>query len=267
MNLAEKLHHLKVAPGESAVCWLGQAGFFLKDSQGKELVIDPYLTNCGERLRGFKRLSPILLTPEDLSPDYYIITHPHFDHFDYDAVPSVIQTSPGTLFLGPASCCQKLLEQGAPPERCQRLNRNEEYQDGTVKIRGILADHGTMAPDAIGVLLEMGGHRFYFSGDTAFHEALCRDVAAFKPDMAMLSVNGRFGNMNAAEGARAAVLSGVKYGTPCHFWTFAEHGGDPDEFCQRLKNDGRCQPLCFRQGEIQIISKNNELLYRKESAS
>ena len=66
MNLAEKLHHLKVAPGESAVCWLGQAGFFLKDSQGKELVIDPYLTNCGERLRGFKRLSPILLTPEDL---------------------------------------------------------------------------------------------------------------------------------------------------------------------------------------------------------
>ena len=49
MNLAEKLHHLKVAPGESAVCWLGQAGFFLKDSQGKDLVIDPYLTNCGRR--------------------------------------------------------------------------------------------------------------------------------------------------------------------------------------------------------------------------
>lgn len=266
MNLAKKLRSLRIAPGELAVCWLGQAGFFLKDSRENALVIDPYLSDCGDRLRGFKRLSPFLLRPEDLSPDYYIITHLHFDHFDYDTVPTVIQQSPGTLFLGPDSCRDKLLELGAPPENCPRLNRNEEYRDGAVSIRGVLADHGSMAPDAIGVLLEMDGHRFYFSGDTAFHEALCREVASFKPDIAILSVNGRFGNMNAAEGARAAALTGAKYGTPCHFWTFAEHGGDPYEFCRRLRGDGQCQPLCFRQGEIKIIDQNNEFLYGKESA-
>lgn len=273
MDLAEKLHHLKMSSGELAVCWLGQAGFLMKDSRGNTLVIDPYLTNCGERLRGFKRLSPVLLKPKDLSPDYYIITHLHFDHFDYDTVPLVIQQSPDTLFLGPASCQDKLLELGAPPERVRSLNRNEEYRDDAVAMRGILADHGDMAPDAIGVLLEMGGHRIYFSGDTAFRETLFREVALFKPDVAMFSINGRFGNMNAQEGARAAALSGVKYGIPCHFWTFAEHGGDPGEFCQCLRSGGQCQPLCFRQGEIQILNEANqivhpsgELFYRKESA-
>ena len=273
MELAEKFRHLKISPGELAVCWIGQAGFLLKDSCGNKLVIDPYLTNCGERLRGFKRLSPVLLKPKDLAPDYYIITHLHFDHFDYDTVPLVIQQSPGTLFLGPTSCQDKLLELGAPPECIRSLNRDENYRDDAVKVRGILADHGVMSPDAIGVLLEMGGHRLYFSGDTAFHETLFQEVALFKPDVAMISINGRFGNMNALEGARAAVLSGVKYGIPCHFWTFAEHGGDPGEFCQRLRGGGQCQPLCFRQGEIQILNEANqivqpsgELLYRKESA-
>lgn len=266
MELADKLHSLRIAPGELGICWLGQAGFFLKDSQGNTLVIDPYLSDCGNRLRGFKRLSPFLLKPEDLTPDYYIITHLHFDHFDYDSVPLVIQNSPETIFLGPTSCQDKLLEQGAAPERCLRLDRNGEYWDENLHIRGILADHGDMAPDAIGVFLEMGGHRLYFSGDTAFHENLFREVASFKPDISILSINGRFGNMNAGEGARAAALSGAKYGTPCHFWTFAEHGGNPDEFCQRLRSDGQCRPLCFRQGEIKVINQSNEFLYGKESA-
>jgi len=266
MSLAEKIRHLKVAPGELAICWLGQAGFLLKDSQGTELVIDPYLTNCGERLRGFKRLSPILLRPEELAPDYYIITHLHFDHFDYDAVPEVIRRTKKTLFLGPSSCQEKLRELKAPPEQRYRLDRGDIFEDEKVKIYGTLADHGTMAPDAIGAVVEMSGHRLYFSGDTAFHEKLFRQVAALKLDVAMLSVNGRFGNMNAEEGARAAILSGVKYAIPCHCWTFAEHGGDPGRFCELLGESRACIPLCFYQGEIQILKSNNDLQYRKEPA-
>ena len=74
MNPAENIRCTNVAPGELAICWLGQAGFLLKDSRENELVIDPYLSNCGERMRGFKRLSPMLLHPKDLNPDYYITT-------------------------------------------------------------------------------------------------------------------------------------------------------------------------------------------------
>ena len=111
---------------------------------------------------------------------------------------------------------------------------------------------GTMAPDAIGVLLEMGGHRLYFSGDTAFHEELFCGVAKFQPEIVFMSVNGKFGNMNAEEGARAAELTGARYAVPCHCWTFAEHGGDPGLFCECLRG-GRCVPVCFRQGEARTL--------------
>ena len=266
MNLVNEIRDTVVAPGDLAICWLGQAGFLLKDSNGTTLAVDPYLTNCGERLRGFKRLSPMLLRPEDLAPDYYVITHLHFDHFDYDAVPVVAKKSPGTRFLGPTSCQEKLEELGISQKRRIRLDRGERYEKEDIAIQAILADHGGMAPDAIGVLLEMGGHRLYFSGDTAFHEDLFQSVAQFRPDIAMLSVNGKFGNLNAREGARAAELTGAKIAVPCHCWTFAEHGGDLGEFCTALLEGERCAPFCFRQGEIQMLNYSLSLLRKKETA-
>lgn len=266
MELEKKIRHVNVEREELAICWLGQAGFLLKDGQGHRLVIDPYLTNCGERIRGFKRLSPILLRPEELETDYYIVTHMHFDHFDYEAIPKIARRPKPPLFLGPTSCQEKLREIGLTADRRYRLDRGDVYQDEAVKIHGLWADHADLAPDAIGALVEIGGYKIYFSGDTAFHEELFSQVSEYKPDIAVLSINGKFGNMDAAEGAEAARLCGVKYAIPCHFWTFAEHGGDPGAFCARLQEDGVCIPLCFRQGEIQIMNKHHEFQCRKESA-
>ncbi len=267
MNLKEEIRCADVGQGELAVCWLGQAGFLLKDGGGRQVVIDPYLTNCGERMRGFKRLSAMLLRPEELTPEYYIVTHLHFDHFDYDAIPILIRRQNPPLFLGPGSCQKQLLKMGLSPDRCIRLDRGETYSDEFITVQAVTADHGTMAPDAIGLLLEMGGHRMYFSGDTAFHESICRQVRAFEPEVAMLSVNGRFGNLNAAEGAKAAKLCGVRYAIPCHCWTFAEHGGGAlDEFCEALHQEDGCLPVCFRQGEIQIIDRARCLQRGKEYA-
>ena len=265
MNLAEKIHCVSVAPGSLAICWLGQAGFLLIDDNGNQLVVDPYLTNCGQRMRGFKRLSPMLLEPEELSPDYYVVTHLHFDHFDYDAIPVVAQSNK-TLFLGPSSCNAELEKVGVASERRYLIDRGDVYRDETVTVHALKADHGTMAPDAIGVVVEMGGHCVYFSGDTAFHEDLCQEVAAFKPDIAILSVNGKFGNMTAEEGAKAALLTGAKIAVPCHCWTFAEHGGNPGQFCELLKETS-CEPLCFYQGEIIHFNKDLDIACRKETAS
>ncbi len=264
MNLANDIRSVSAAAGEVAVCWLGQAGFFLKDERGNTLVLDPYLSNCGERMRGFKRLSAMLIGPEELAPDYHVTTHLHFDHFDYDAIPVIAQNSPKTLFLGPSSCVNKFQEIGVPGGRCYRLDRGDVYKDRAITIQAVLADHGDMAPDAIGVLLEMGGHRLYFSGDTAFHEDLFERVADFGPDAAFLSINGQFGNMDAREGADAALLTGAPNAVPCHCWTFAEHKGDPGAFCDALRDAARCRAVCFRQGEIQILNRENQLLEGRE---
>lgn len=115
------------------------------------MAVDPYLTNCGERIRGFKRLSPMLLPAEDFAPDYYVITHTHFDHLDYDAIPVVKERSPKTQFFGPTSCLDVLAEMGVEKSRCHRLDRGMRYGDRRVLVEAATADHGTMAPDAIGV--------------------------------------------------------------------------------------------------------------------
>lgn len=259
MTLAQELEHLDMKKGELAICWLGQAGFFIKDDQGHTFVLDPYLTNCGERMRGFKRLSPMLLNPSELKPNYYLTTHIHFDHFDFDAIPIVAQNSPQTHFLGPTTCVEQLRAMGIAPERITMVNRGDTFEDKIIKVHGILADHGIMAPDAIGVLLEMGGHRLYFSGDTAFHEDLFRTVAVFAPEVAVMSVNGEFGNMNAQEGAQAALLTGAQAAIPCHFWTFIEHGGHPKTFFDILHASKRCTPMFFRHGEIQVLTSDYQL--------
>lgn len=264
MKLINAIHETPVGEGELAICWLGQAGFCLKDAAGTTLMLDPYLTNCGQRMRGFKRLSPKLLEPADADPQYYVTTHTHFDHFDYDAIPVIAAESPKTCFIGPTSCIKELRKLGIGQERCIQVDRGGTYEDSSIKLRAILADHGTMAPDAIGVLLEMGGHRLYFSGDTAFHEELFQQVAAYKPDMAFVSVNGQFGNMTGEEGARAAELCGAQYAVPCHIWTFMEHRGDPYTFCKALENSESCKARCFSQGEIQVLKSSNELIEMKK---
>lgn len=263
MKLLEEIQAMRISLGELMICWLGQAGVCLKDAQGRVLYVDPYFTNCGERIRGFKRLSPQLIDPAEVSAQYYITTHIHFDHFDYDAVPLIARNSPRTLFFGPGSCVKEFEKAGVQEERCCCLDRGSIYSDRAITIQAVLADHGTMAPDAIGVLLEMGGHRLYFSGDTAFHEDLFRSVARFQPEIAFLSVNGQFGNLSAEDGIQAAELCKAKYAVPCHLWTFMEHQGDLYGFWKGVNELENCIPRCFAQGEIQVLNEKGELIEKE----
>lgn len=265
MKLLDIIRTTKVGRQELAICWLGQAGFCLKDMDGHILMFDPYFSNCGERMRGFKRLSAKLVDPAEAAPHYYITTHLHFDHFDYDAIPVVAQNSPHTFFLGPSPCMERLVQSGANPQMCCCLNCGDMYEDETISVRAVWADHGLMAPEAIGVLLEMGGHRLYFSGDTAFHEDLFRTVASFRPEIVFLSVNGQFGNMDAQEGVEAARLIGAKYAVPCHIWTFMEHQGDLYGFWKGIEKLPECTPRCFSQGEIQLLDQAGRLTERENA--
>lgn len=258
MDLKKQLSEIRIPRGELAICWLGQAGFLVKDDQGTVFVIDPYLSDCGMRIRGFKRLSAQIADITDLNPDYYCITHTHFDHYDFDTVPQALAET-NCLFAGPSSCQTELEKLGAPPERCRLLNAGDRDVFRGMRIEAVKADHGTMAPDAIGILLRAGNHIIYFSGDSSYHPDWNVSFRARKPDIGCLSINGKFGNMNAREGAIAAGELGLKTAIPCHFWTFAEHGGDPEVFVNYLHdNVPSCQPLLMRQGEIWITGGVNQ---------
>ncbi len=44
-----------------------------------------------EKTAGFKRLSPSVITPDELKVDFLLVSHDHPDHLDAEAVPVMMQ--------------------------------------------------------------------------------------------------------------------------------------------------------------------------------
>ena len=82
MKFMDKLACCRPEPGEIGIFWLGQAGFLLKNSKGEILAIDPYLSDAVERICGLKRMMMAVMEPEELNPDYVLISHHDEDHLD-----------------------------------------------------------------------------------------------------------------------------------------------------------------------------------------
>jgi L-ascorbate 6-phosphate lactonase len=255
----QKIMNAQLKKGEIAILWLGQAGFLIRDENGTTVVIDPYLSDCGERLKGFVRQSPKSITADELKPDLFITTHLHFDHFDYDAIP-IIASQSESVFLGPESCCSKLLEFGLEPDRLVQLDLGKDMTYNNIKITAVFADHGSMSPDAIGILMNINGIILYFSGDTAYRPEKLIWLAENPPDISFLSINGKYGNLNASEGAHLAQEIKTKFAVPCHYGTFIEHGGDPLSFAAEMGVLApECQVICMEQNELILYPQQRML--------
>ena len=234
MQLADTLARTAVNRGELAVFWLGQAGFLFKTADGTRITADPYLSDCVERHFGFKRLMPHLIKPEELQTDLLLISHAHYDHFDPDAVPAMLS---GHTRLAAARDCRAECEAlSLPAEQITYLACGDTYSYNGVQVTAVPCDHGELAPDALGLLLTVSGKRIYLTGDTAFRPDYFKDETLQNLDLLILPINGAFGNMNEEQAAKAAAILRPKLTVPCHFWNFAEHGGNPGLFADYMKD-------------------------------
>lgn len=243
----------KIAPdiGEIAVIWLGQAGFLFKDAGGVSIAVDPYLTDYCEKTAGFKRLSPSVITPAELKVDFLLVSHNHPDHLDAEAVSVMMQEDAGTLLVGPESVINDGMRLGIDSSRLVCLNRGDSIEKNGIGIKAVYADHGELSPDAVGFLLTIGGVRIYFAGDTAYCPDKLGDAIGFGPDIIIPPINGAYGNLNEEEAARLTADTGAKVTIPCHFWTFREHGGNPQIYFEAMKRHASgSKPLFLTPGEI-----------------
>lgn len=248
--LLEKTSRLVLGKGEIAVIWLGQAGFMFKDRTGTVVTVDPYLTDSCERIVGFKRLMPGILEPDELNTDILITTHSHPDHLDMDAVPAVM-ANPRTMLFGSVTAVQACIDAGISSERLVSMAAGDIREHCGIKIKAVFADHGELAPDALGIILDIDGIRIYFAGDTAYTPGRMSDAINCKPDIAILPINGAYGNLDGKDAAKLAADLGTGIVIPCHFWTFMEHGGDPQEFANEMKGRGLGGRVRFMtQGEV-----------------
>lgn len=236
LRLAERI---MTAPlGKTHLFSVGQAGFILKSAAGELLAIDLYLSNCVERIEGnsgFKRLLPQILLPGELQFDAVICTHPHWDHFDPDAVPELIAGKKTTLYC--SVNCEELIQRlqlSYYEQKITYVQPGDQAVCGSFTIDFVDCDHGEGAPDAVGVIVTVDGKKVYEVGDSCLRLdraiSLPRDL-----DVLIGPINGAFGNMNEDELPCLAEAINPKTTIPCHYGMFASHHGDVGKFYDVMK--------------------------------
>lgn len=251
-DLAIDIKTRAVGNGSLAVFFLGQAGFVFKTESGRLICIDPYLSDCCNRYFGFKRLMPRLIEADELSLDYLLISHAHYDHFDPDSVPSLMANGK-TQLIGAKDTraeCERLGIKG----NLRFVSVGDSFEDENIRVTAVDCDHGSETPFAVGFLLEASGKRIYYMGDTAYREDWLGNPFIQNTDMLILPINGAFGNLNEREAAFVAARLKPRFAVPCHYWNFAEHGGSPMLFCEEMKkNAPGVHYTLMRQGEAITI--------------
>ncbi|MBQ8897835.1 MAG: MBL fold metallo-hydrolase [Clostridia bacterium] len=232
-----------------SLTFAGQAGFILQTASGYRVGIDLYLSDCCRRYFGFKRLMPFLFTPEELMLDLLIATHAHYDHFDPDSIPRILSNKKTKMLLA-ADCAEEVEKLGIDGTRAEYIKENEVFENRCIRVEAMPCDHGKETPLAIGLLFTVGDRRIYLAGDTCFREDYFSNPKLKNCDIMIMPINGAFGNLNEAQGAKAAGIVSPKLCIPCHYWNFAEHGGDPRLFCREMdENHADIPYLLMRPGE------------------
>ncbi len=228
----------------------GQAGFIVKSSSGQLLAMDLYLSNCVERLeghKGFKRLLPQILSPSHINFDVVIATHPHLDHFDLDAVPEMVSKG-AKLFC--SVDCEKLVHQLQMEyyeDQITYIKSGDKVAAGDFELLFVDCDHGSGAPDAVGVVVKVDGKTIYEVGDSCLRLDCVEEIP--KPlDVLISPINGMYGNMNSDDTAELAFALKPTVTIPCHYGMFASHGGDLKRFYD-VMNERKLPSLIMRQGE------------------
>ena len=228
----------------------GQAGFIIKSSSGQLLAIDLYLSNCVERLeghRGFKRLLPQILNASELEFNVLIATHPHFDHYDIDAVPEMV--SKGSHLFCSVDCekLNKQLLMDYYKKQITYVKPGDHHIAGDFDITFVNCDHGEAAPDAVGVVVKVNGKTIYEVGDSCLR--LDRVPEIPQPlDVLISPINGMYGNMGSSETAEFAENLKPGVTIPCHYGMFASHGGDLKQFYD-VMSEKKLPALIMQQGE------------------
>lgn len=258
-TLSERIRSIETKSDQIALFWLGQAGFVLKSPGGTVIHIDAYLSHSVERLFGpqWKRLMPPPLAAEEVACDWFISTHEHDDHLDVDSIP-VISKNSRVKFSGPGECASFYRSIGIDEGRIQELQPGRSYQMGDFTCTAVFADHGDLAPDAVGLVIQHGGLRIYHTGDTAFRPEQMQEAIALQPQVILPCINGAYGNMDADSAPELVRLCGARMVIPTHFWMFVEHGGDPWKFhknCQSIAPQANVRWMT--QGEGMLISKKD----------
>lgn len=205
--------------------WIGQGGYLLTDEKN-EICIDPYLSDVVNRIAGRPRMIEAPLTPDAIKSDIVVCTHNHLDHVDIDAIP--LMNKDNILFLAPTDAKHTLFECGV--KNYKAFDEGDSTEIGKFRLRAIFADHSI---PAIGVIVEHGGVRMYFSGDTEYNEKL-EELKKYNIDIMFICINGKLGNMSVDEAIKLTKIIKPKVGVPAHYGMFESNTENPQKYTSKI---------------------------------
>jgi len=224
----------KLKQKQAAIWSLGQAGYVIKTA-GTLVAIDPYLSDSvGKIAPQLSRAVPVPLSPSELKVDIFVVTHDHLDHLDPETIEGY-KYKKQTLFVGPRFACEKLLSLGVPAKNIRQIDTGQTKVVNEVEITGIYAiPNEPHVVDTAGYkMVFRNGRSIYHSSDTGFSQLLL-DCAPHA-EVALLCINGKWGNLNATEAANLAAKVNPKVAIPNHYDIMTLNSENPQTFEYLLK--------------------------------
>lgn len=212
--------------------WLGHGTYKFKTTEGKVVLVDPWVMNNPGCPDDKKELDQV---------DLVLITHAHFDHIG-DAVEICKKHEPQTFAI--FETAMWLGSKDVPNVTGMNLGGTTEAEG--VRFTMTQAAHSCGISDgdqilyggvAAGYVIEFpGGLRIYYAGDTTVFADMEIIGELYQPDVCFLPI-GDFYTMSPKEAAYAVDLLEAKVVVPMHYGTFPVLTGTPDELSE-LVGDG-----------------------------
>jgi len=200
----------------------------LIDMGGVKVLTDPVFSNRIAIIN--KRHQSPGMTIEQLPPlDAVIISHAHYDHYDYPTLKQIDAGRP-VIFPQRTTCFNRSLKKRHVVE----LDHWQTWEKDALKITAVPAKHfnGRYIIDGLfristGYVLEHNPYAVYFAGDTAYSGFFKEIGNRFNLDIALLPIGSyrpslimRWNHLRPEETVMAFEDTGADYLMPIHWGTF-----------------------------------------------
>jgi L-ascorbate metabolism protein UlaG (beta-lactamase superfamily) len=216
--------------------WLGHSTFLFRTPQGQVVLVDPWLAGNPSCPAAYR----------EVSCDAILITHGHGDHIG-DVFTA--QTRCAGAVVGVYELTSWLGFKGVPEDKLLGMNKGGTVSLPGLDVRVTMTDarHSSSTfeagevvslGEAAGYVVRFGeGLRVYIAGDTALFGDMKLIGELYAPDLAVLPIGDRY-TMDPEAAAYACGMLGVRAVVPCHYGTFPQLLGDPQQLRAHLKARG-----------------------------
>ncbi len=268
-----------LAKDETALWWLGQAGFALRHGD-MGILIDPYLSDslahkyAGTRFPHIRMMS-IPVAPARLQGvDWVCCTHRHTDHMDPETLRALAEANPECRFVIPRSALEHATRSiGLDAARLCPVDAGESLAlSSEFAVTAVPSAHEELHVDEegrhifLGYVLQLGSVSVYHSGDCVPYAGLTENLAAQHVDLALLPVNGRDeyrrqnnvpGNFQLEEAMELCVEANIGWMIAHHFGMFDFNTVDPVLLGERVARS---------EADVRVLIPQADLAFRVSMA-